>query len=152
METGTLYVAFSHKLTEEQTKGWEKVVSLSETNPELQAKMSNIPASATLEEIQSLAAAIVKEAIAAGATHFYCSGEPTLMLWANLYASQALSMDIHAEEQVSIVVGARKGFSWRTKMICVQSTTERKSVEVTQDDGTVLKTSVFRHVQWREIF
>ncbi len=54
----------------------------------LQAMMSNIPAAATLAEIQSLAKAIVAEAIKAGATHFFCTGEPTLTMWANLYAAR----------------------------------------------------------------
>ena len=37
-------------------------------------------------------------------------------------------------------------------MVCIQSTTERRSVEVTNPDGSVTKTAVFQHVQWRPMF
>jgi hypothetical protein len=106
----------------------------------LQAQMSQIPATATLTEIQSLAKAIVAEAVKAGATHFYCVGEPTLTMWANLYASQTVPF---------------YGLDWNTgfeELVCIQSTTERRSVDVHNPDGTVSKTAVFQHVQWREMF
>ena len=61
-------------------------VTLKEVALELQQRMSNIPATAGLSDIQTLAKAIVAEAVKAGATHFYCVGEPTLTMWANLYA------------------------------------------------------------------
>jgi hypothetical protein len=59
------------------------------------------------------------------ATHLFVAGEPSLFLHCCLIA---------------------KGH-----MKVVQSTTERVSTETTQPDGTVLKTAVFKHVQWREI-
>jgi hypothetical protein len=149
-----LFVAFSHSLTEAQAAAWDQIITLKEVNPELQKTFSSVPATATLEEVQDLAAAIVKAAIMAESTHFFCAGEPSVTLWANLYASQlqAKNREIQADEQAEISSGALRGFSWRTKMICVQSTTERISEEKTNPDGTVTKVSRFDHVQWRELF
>jgi hypothetical protein len=168
-----LFVALSHTLTQSQIDGfknqygvkshfkvlpdgmWEhcaanddnsvacvaaEIVTLEEEAPELQAQMSNIPATATLGEIQKLAKAIVAEAIKVGATHFYCVGEPTLTMWANLYSSQTVPF---------------YGLDWNTgfeELVCIQSTTERRSVDVHNPDGSVTKSAVFQHVQWREMF
>ena len=147
MNTPTLFVAFSHSLTPSQFEGFKaqygegKIVTLAEVAPELQKQMSNIPATASLVEIQELAKAIVAEAVKAGATHFFCTGEPTLTMWANLYASR-------------IAFDAIDGIVFRkpSGLTCIQSTTERRSVEVTNPDGTVTKTNVFQHVQWRKMF
>jgi hypothetical protein len=147
-----LFVAFSHQLTPSQAEGWDNIIMLSEVNLQLQKQMSAIPADATLEEIQTIAEAIVVEAQKNGATHFYCTGEPTLTLWTNLYASQAYSNEIEAENQASVIVGAKRGFSWKTRLICVQSTTKRESLETIQPDGSIVKISVFNHVQWRDMF
>jgi hypothetical protein len=148
----TLFVAFSHQLTESQREGWDKIVTLENINPELHNYMTRVPANNTLEEVQSLAAYIVREAIKSDCNYFYMTGEPTLTIWANLYASQGLTLEIEAQYQSRVIIGAQKGFSWKTRLICVQSTTERKSKEMTQEDGTILKTSVFEHVQWRNVF
>jgi len=140
MKNKKLFVAFSHVLTESQVEGFnsqfgkdheDSIVTLKEVDPELQAQMSAISATATLEEIQLLALRIVSEAIMEEATHFYCTGEPTLTMWANLYA--------HYKNA-------------HTSLVCIQSTTERKSVELVNPDGSVTKTTVFQHVQWREMF
>jgi hypothetical protein len=92
----------------------------------LQFQASNVPASWSSEQVKELAKAIVAEAAKANATHFYIAGEPTLVMFANLNAVQF--------------------------MCCVQSTTERRSVETINADGTVTKSSVFEHVQWRVLF
>lgn len=131
-----LFVAFSHTLTEAQKEGWDSIVTLAEVAPELQTRFSQVPATATLHEIQELACDVVRVAQKAKATHFFCVGEPTLCTWANLYAA-----DIYTH---------RDGDVTAAEMTCVQSTTERVSVETTQPDGTVVKTAVFKHVQWRE--
>jgi hypothetical protein len=111
--------------------------------------MSNIPARADLEQVQALAKKIVGEAIKVGATHFFCVGEPTLTLWANVIASNQLGFGVQGDNVwANDFVQLRPGAG----LICIQSTTERKSVETTQPDGSVLKTAVFNHVQWREMF
>jgi len=129
------------------------IVTLKEVNPELQNRMSNIPANASLLEIQEMAKEIVVEAVKAGATHFFCTGEPTLTMWANLYAGNSTygNNGITAMCEYPCEIS---GFflSGKERMVCIQSTTERKSVETTQPDGSVVKTQVFSHVQWREMF
>ncbi len=184
-----LFVAFSHTLTDSQIEDFFKmvcnepfstfrvnnsdnwvaingdmkeigeIVSLSSVSAELQARMSAIPASATLSEIKELAKSIVAEAVKAGATHFYCAGEPALAMWANLYASGKLFNEMLAGALLapsdSIPEEDSKGMHtgvYYKKMVCIQSTTERCSVEVKNGDGTVTKTQTFQHVQWRGMF
>lgn len=131
--TKKLFVAFSHTLTKEQitdaisSLGVEEIVTLKAVTPELQKKFSQVPADASTLEIISLASAVVSEAQIAGATHIYVAGEPSIVVHASLIARD-------------------RGIK------VVQSTTERISKEVPQADGTVVKTAVFAHVQWREVF
>lgn len=110
-----------------------EITTLKDENPELQAQMSAIPADATLQDIKIMAASIVAEAVKVGATHFFCTGEPTLTWWANFYAGY---------QEANI----------KETLICLQSTTERQSSEVENPDGTVRKVQTFKHVQWREMF
>lgn len=160
MSTIKLFAVFSHTLTTDQvedfklTYGEAEIVTLKEVDPLLQNQASNIDPRANLYGIQQLAASIVVEAIKAEATHFYIAGEPTLVMWANLYAAGKASYEWNTLPH-SIL-----GYGWikvndkmhEPNLICIQSTTERKSSEVAQPDGTVLKTAVFQHVQWRKIF
>jgi len=131
--TKILFVAFSHSLTEDQVSdaklslGVEKVVTLQEVDPVLQKEFSQVPAQASTEDIFYLAAKVVDRAIKAGASHFYVAGEPGVVVRASILAKLA---DIKV----------------------VQSTTARDSVEEIQEDGTVKKTAVFKHVQWRSVF
>jgi hypothetical protein len=135
----------SHTLTDEQvaslnsTFGSGNIVLVSS---ELKARTSQIPANATLEEIKSLAREVVTEAIGVNATHFICAGEPTFAMWANLIANRFMSK-LQAEVTGSDVMPS---------MICINSTTERVSVDTMQADGSVTKTAVFKHVQWRNMF
>lgn len=158
LATPTLFVAMSHTLTQSQIDGFTAqydvatIVTLKEVAPELQAQMSQIPATSTLGEIQSLAKAIVAEAIKAGATHFYCVGEPTLTMWANLYASQYKEKEYWKVRSQSFDDCDFEENPCPTGLTCIQSTTERKSVETHNPDGTVTKTAVFEHVQWRKLF
>lgn len=192
MNTPTLFVAFSHTLTQSQIDGFNRqygniiyapeylptekiavgydtnIVTLAEVAPKLQKQMSNIPATATLEEIQNLAKAIVAEAVKVGATHFYCVGEPTLFWWANSYAACHFELQMHQKDEpvqlneVWSYATHTKGFAHTFKtiegqqcppLICIQSTTERRTVEVTNPDTQeVTKTQVFQHVMWREMF
>lgn len=131
--TQTLFVAFSHSLTEGQVSdakkslGVEKIVTLQEVDPILQKEFSQVPADASTEDIKELALKVVDRAVKAGASHFYVAGEPGVVIHASLTADLA---DIKV----------------------VQSTTARDSVEEIQKDGTVKKTVVFKHVQWRLVF
>jgi len=131
--TQILFVAFSHTLTAAQIQdasvslGISKIVTLKDVDEELQSEFSQVPARASRKEIIRLARKIVQQAEVCGATHLFVAGEPSLFLHTCLAAQSA-----------GIVV--------------VQSTTERVSSESLQSDGTVVKTAVFSHVQWREIF
>ena len=134
------------------------IITLKEVNPELQNRISNISATATLVEIQEMAKEIVVEAVKAGATHFFMTGEATLTMWANLYAGGKASYDANCFPHSIVGYSFVKFYDkneliiLKPKMVCIQSTTERKSVETTQPDGSVVKTQVFSHVRWREMF
>jgi hypothetical protein len=139
------FVCLSHTLTDEQvaslnsTFGEGDVVLVSS---ELKTRTSQIPATASLQEIQTLAKEVVAEASAVGATHFICQGEPTFAMWANVLASRFMSK-LQAEVTGSDVMPS---------MECITSTTERVSVDTVNADGSTTKTAVFKHVQWRNLF
>ena len=157
---GILFVASSQDLTFPQIKGLEaqfgemEIVTLGEVSPELQKSM-NIPEKATLIEIQELAKLIVVEALKVGATHFYLTGEPTLTMWANLYASQEVFGSNRLSKTIEPEGVLMKAFEKRGiylfPMICIQST-EFLSVETTSPDGSATKTQILSHVKWRELF
>ena len=134
-----LFVCMSHTLTADQIAGLQaqfgdiEVVTIASVNPDLAKKVAAIPAAATINNIKDLAWDVVETAKLQGATHFFCTGEPTLMLHANLAAHHG-------------TVGV--------KMRCVQSTTERTSIETPDPNNPniVHKTQVFKHVQWRDMF
>lgn len=131
-----VFVCLSHILTQEQIADLaaDGIVLVS---PELGAKTRQIPANASLDEIKLLAMEVVKEARTAKATHFVCQGEPTFAMWANLFAGYG----VPCPDDII-----------RGRMKCIVSTTERVSVDTPQADGTIVKTSVFKHVQWRPLF
>jgi len=83
-----IFVAFSHTPTDSQIAGvGGKIVTLQEVAPELHVTIGKIPAMATLGQVKKLAQLVVIQAIESGASHFYIAGQPTLVMWANLYAS-----------------------------------------------------------------
>lgn len=129
----TLFVAFSHTLTKAQIEdaqaslGVCSIVTLAEVAPAMQALFSQVSAYATTQEIIELAREIVSLALDCGATHFYVAGEPSLALHCSMIAHSC-------------------------ELVVVQSTTERRSVETHQPDGSVVKSAVFQHVQWRRVF
>ena len=133
MTTKKLFVAFSHTLTQAQIEdakaslGVSSIVTLAEVAPAMQAMFSQVSAYATTQDIIELAREIVSIALDSGATHFYVAGEPSLALHCSMIAHSC-------------------------ELVVVQSTTERKSVETHQPDGSVVKSAVFQHVQWRRVF
>lgn len=139
------FVCLSHTLTDEQvaslnsTFGSGNIVLVSS---ELKARTSQIPATATLEEIKTLAREVVSEAVGVNATHFICQGEPTFAMWANIIANRFMS-------KIEAKVTGSDVMPW---MHCITSTTERVSVDTVNVDGSVTKTAVFKHVQWRNMF
>ena len=144
-----LFVVMSHILTQAQKDdftnkyGETSFVTLQEVNPELSKQCQQVDPSASLVDILKLAGEVVECAADNNATHFYCVGEPTLTMWANIYADNTLN--------VSFCEYPIMGSNFRG-MKCVQSTTERTSVDEVQPDGSIKKMSIFSHVQWREIF
>ena len=112
-----------------------EIVTLKDVAPKLHAEILAVSSEAAPTEKQHLAKAIVAEAVRAGATHFFCAGESTLAMWANLYAAKHQEM-IFAQGQVSEsgrgwCANTQKTFDARHKpMICIQSTTEGKWTEM----------------------
>ena len=139
------FVCLSHTLTDEQvaslnsTFGNGNIVLVS---PEVKARTSQIPSDASLEEIQNLATIVVSEAKSVNATHFICAGEPTFAMWANIIAGGSFIADW---------CEGTNFMNWKA-MKCITSTTERVSVDTVNADGSVTKTAVFKHVQWRNMF
>lgn len=163
-----LFVALSacnaHKLTEEQIADFDgEIILLSTVSPELAQECSNIDPNCSISHIQHLAAQVVVLAVLAESTHFCCQGEPGLQLWANLMAHgivEYVDGDIHTT--CSIV---EKNQGWEViqmkdldpvypypSMKCITSATKRESIDVHQPDGSVVKSAVFKHVMWRELF
>jgi hypothetical protein len=160
-----LFVAFSHQLQTAQIEGLkaqygiesDNVVLLSEVNSELAAQCQQIDPSATLEQVKELAAFVVVEAHKVGATHFYCAGEPTLAMWANLYASAHSHSPQYVLQKITRYTPRKDGGGWFFLgeipfMSCIVSTTRRESVDVVQSDGSIKKSAIFNHVQWRALF
>jgi len=160
-----LFVAFSHQLQLNQIAGLkaqygieaEDIILLSDVNPELAETCKQIDPLATLEQVKELAALVVVEACKAGATHFYCQGEPTLAMWANMYsccnfASHKVLASYMAYGSNRLEGGNLFEFVHIEQMTCIVSTTERRSIDDIQPDGSVVKRAVFNHVTWRELF
>ena len=124
-----MYVAFSHKLSLPQIEDAKDKLKVIESIPlpeSLQKEFSQVSPYSTWNDLQKFALEIVNDASTKGCTIMFCTGEPSLMMAINMLAKE---------------VG----------MQVVQSTTERKTNEVIQPDGTSIKTQIFSHVMWREI-
>ena len=144
-----LFIVMSHTITQAQRDdftnkyGETSFITLQEVNPELSKQCQQVDPSATTVDIKELAGKVVECAADNNATHFYIAGEPTLAMWANIYANNWLS------PVGSDTLPMGESFPY---MVCIQSTTQRTSVDEVQSDGSVKKISIFSHVQWREIF
>jgi len=142
-------VSFCHD-GETDTALEEKQVSIVLASPALKAKTSAISGLATLAEVQELAKEMVAEAIEAGASYFVCMGEPTLAMWANIYAGgEALSLGSYCDCGASY---PQCGCAIGGTMTCLASTTERSSVDTPQPDGSIKTVATFKHCAWRAIF
>jgi hypothetical protein len=119
---------------------------------ELKKLTSQPPATYSLAEVQEVAKAIVAEAVVAGASYFVCMGEPTLAMWANLYAGGARLPIIGGCECGRTNPSCWGDLEGSRIMTCLASTTARTSVDEVQADGSVRTTAVFKHVQWRPMF
>ena len=120
-------VAMSHPLKKKQVDALaEKNITVELSETFVSEKCNQLSPHLTSAKIEKLAFMIVTEAISKGCKHIAMTGEPllTFHVW---------------------TLAKRKGLS------VLQSTTERKTVEVEQADGTHLKTQIFDHVQWRTI-
>jgi hypothetical protein len=117
----------SHPLQKKQVDALaEKNISIELSETFVSEKCNQLSPHLTSAKVSTLAELIVNEAISKGCKHIAMTGEPllTFHVW-NLAKEKGLSV--------------------------LQSTTERKTVEVEQADGTHLKTQVFDHVQWRTV-
>jgi hypothetical protein len=128
-----MYVAFSHQLTKSQIDDAEKSLGVTHFYYEehLKSLISNMPTEMKPEEIRLTAEVIVLAARTSSCDYLFIAGQSELVHY--------------ALEKVSSL--RREG---RTELIAVNSLTERQSVE-TEINGVVTKTSIFKHVRWREI-
>jgi hypothetical protein len=132
----------SHQLTDEQiidakkNFGIDKIICLADVNAELSLICSQIPADAEMETIKKISSKVVLEAIKQKTDYFYCIGQFAFALWANLYASRLAVM----EGEYNFI-----------KITCIESTTIRQAIESKMEDGSIVKTSTFRHVRWRVV-
>jgi hypothetical protein len=142
-----MFVATSHGgLTEKQVNDLAKnygnveVVYLKDYDADLQFVFSNVPPEATTEDVREIAKAIAIQALVRKCELFYCTGQPNVSMWANLYASGLMPFDnLQLTDDTQYCM-------------CIESTTARKVVEQIQEDATVKITHIFEHVQWRNLF
>lgn len=119
-----LFLVMSHNLTQDQIESFGgEIIKL---DGGLAEAAKNLPAEWSWSKVRDLALEIVMSADSKGCTHISVMGEPALVT-ACFQAVRAVS-----------------------SMKFIQSTTQRISVDTPQPDGTVVKTAVFKHVQWRE--
>jgi hypothetical protein len=124
-----MFVAFSHQLTDAQER--DAAVSLNVRtfvypSADIQKLISNVPANMQPREVRAAAWDIVNEAMESNCDYIFIAGQVELVH----YALERISKGGYIQ--------------------AVNSLTERQSVEV-ECNGVVTKTSVFKHVQWREI-
>ena len=122
-----ILVAMSHNLTAQQVEslnnnGYDVVISEEFVN----LGCNRLAPTLTSSELLGIATEIVQEAIDNNCSTIAMTGEPmlTFLVWER---AEAEGLEI------------------------LQSTTERKTSEFTNQDGTVTKTQIFFHVQWRKL-
>jgi len=154
-----LFIVMSHTITQAQKDdfiskyGETSFVTLQDINPELSKRCQQVDPANSLDQVMDLAKEVVKCASDNGATHFYCVGEPTLTMWANIYAHYWLGYPDHTtSDWLSVATNTILDTPEVKPMKCVQSTTQRISQDIPQEDGSLRKISTFSHVQWRELF
>jgi len=149
-----VFVAFSHTLTQEQIEDLsaDKIILLSDVNADLAAQCRQIDPTLSSRSVMFIAGWVVLEALKADATHFVCQGEPALAMWANIIASGCSTHSMMHEASHDILYSHILEDRHLNGMTCIQSTTKRELVSEVQDNGKVIKKTVFKHVQWRELF
>ena len=126
MTAPTLFLVTSHNLTPDQiadlkaTFGVEDIIT---PTPEIAQMCKAIPATDSFEHISHLAVEIVEQAYRSKCNYLCVMGEPALvtLCYTNLVSP----------------------------LTFIQATTDRISIDQPQADGSVIKTAVFKHVQWR---
>jgi hypothetical protein len=129
-----MYVAFSHQLTEDQMR--DATVSLNVKtfiypSEDIQKLIRNIPSGMKPHEVREVAVSAVLEALTEECDYLFIAGQVELVHYA---LERIYKINFHGSRGIT----------------AVNSLTERQSVE-TEIDGVVTKTSIFKHVRWREI-
>ena len=117
----------SHSISEDQVTGAKRelgVDTVEQMTGVVADACKNIDPEAKFYQLKGLAADIIGTAINEDATHISVMGEPAL-------------------------VTAAYDFAQHNGLTFVQSTTKRISEDIPQEDGTVKKVAMFKHVQWR---
>lgn len=170
--TKCLFVCINHSLNEDQIADFKKsflkegenleIVQLKDVHPELAKQFKDIPPNWKLAERQELAANIVSEVWKSGATHVVAMGEPITVHWINLMnlglaGNLNGKIEIYRYENPTIVYSSldkvNYGLSERSLGLpkSIISTTKRDSVDQRMSDGSIKKTSKFKHIAWVEL-
>jgi hypothetical protein len=149
-----VFVAFSDTLTQEQIEDLnaDKIVLLADVNADLAAQCRQIDPTLSSRSVMFIAGQVVLEAIKVKATHFVCQGEAALAMWANVIASGCSTYSMMHEASHKVLYTHVLEHRPLNGMKCLQSTTHRELVSEVQDNGKVVKKTVSKHVQWRELF
>ena len=117
----------SHSVSEDQVTDAKHSLGV-DTVEQMTGDVANackaIDPEADYSRIRGIAADVVGTAIDMGATHVSVMGEPAL-------------------------VTACYDFAQHNGLTFAQSTTKRVSQDIPQEDGTIKKVAIFKHVQWR---
>jgi len=122
-----LIVVMSHSISEDQVTDAKLelgVDTVEQMTGDVADACKAIDPNASFQQIRGLAADVVGTAFGMDATHISVMGEPAL-------------------------VTAAYEFAQHNGMTFIQSTSERVSQDIPQEDGTIKKISMFKHVQWR---
>ena len=120
-----ILVVMSHALSDTQKEALADF-TIAEPTQAIAMAAKNVDPKASTQEIRNLAANIVRLALEKNCTHLLCMGEPSLFF-------------------ATVTLAKLNGIT------CCVATTERISQEITLPDGSVKKTNVFSHVQFRDL-
>jgi len=114
----------NHNLTNEQMESWDEVRNLPDN---LKKLWSNIPPEFNCQQVKEHLKPIFE--------------------WIDNNSKNAVILT--AGDFCAVLLVLQHAI--KTNIKVVQSTTKRESVEMKNEDGTVIKKSVFKHVQFREL-
>ena len=113
----------NHELTEEQKKGWERIINLPEN---LKKLWSSIPPDFDCEQVKHYLTPLLD---------WISENKDSSILVAGDFCAFKIVLEHAIAQNIEVF----------------QATTKRETVEVKNPDGTVVKRSVFKHVKFRKL-